>query len=91
VLGLNPLHNIVHLLLGVAWISASRTPEASRIVSLAIGTALGLLAAVGFLGTLRFLAIDRLGDPDNFLHLATAALALYFGAVGAEPAQGRAR
>ena len=91
VFGLNPLHNIVHLLLGVAWIAASRTPEASRIVSLAFGTVLGLVAVLGFLGALRFLAIDSLGDPDSFLHLATAALALYFGTVGAEPAQGRAR
>src|SRR5918996_5004527 len=91
VFGLNPLHNIVHLVIGVAWIAASRSPEASRVVSLAIGAVLGLVAVLGFVGALRFLAIDSLGDPDNFLHLATAALALYFGTVGAEPAQGRAR
>ena len=91
VFGLNPLHNIVHLLLGIAWIVASRTAEASRIVSLAIGGILGLVAVLGFMGALRFLAIDSLGDPDNFLHLATAALALYFGTVGAEPARARTR
>jgi hypothetical protein len=87
VFGLNPLHNIVHLLIGVAWIAASRSPEASRVVSLAIGAVLGLVAVLGFLGALRFLAIDSLADPDNFLHLATAAVALYFGTVGAEPSR----
>jgi hypothetical protein len=89
VFGLNPLHNIVHLVLGIAWIVASRTADASRTVSLAIGGILGLVAVLGFMGALRFLAIDSLGDPDNFLHLATAALALYFGSVGAEPARAR--
>jgi hypothetical protein len=34
------------------------------------------VAVLGFVGALRFLPIDSLGDPDNFLHLATAALAL---------------
>ena len=91
VFGLNPLHNIVHLLIGVAWIAASRSPEASRVVSLVIGAVLGLVAVLGFVGALRFLAIDSLADPDNFLHLATAAVALYFGTVGAEPARARTR
>ena len=29
------------------------------------------------------LGMSALGDPDNFLHLATATLALYFGSVAA--------
>jgi hypothetical protein len=91
VFGLNPLHNIVHLLIGAAWIVASRSESSSRNVSLALGFALGLVAVLGFIGALRFLAIESLADPDNFLHLVTAALALYFGTVGSEPvgAEGR--
>ena len=91
VFGLNPLHNIVHILIGAAWIVASRSESSSRNVSLALGFALGLVAVLGFIGALRFLAIESLADPDNFLHLVTAALALYFGTVGSEPvgAQGR--
>jgi hypothetical protein len=56
-------------------------------VSLVLGFALGLVSVLGFVGALRFLAIDDLADPDNFLHLVTAALALYFGSVGAEPSR----
>ena len=29
------------------------------------------------------LGMAGMGDPDNFLHLATATLALYFGSVAA--------
>ena len=85
VFGLNPLHNMVHILIGAAWIVASRSESMSRTVSLALGLALGLVAVLGFVGALRFLAIESLADPDNFLHLVTAALALYFGTVGSEP------
>jgi Domain of unknown function (DUF4383) len=84
VFGLNPLHNIVHMLIGGAWIAASMSESSARVVSLAIGFTLGLVSVLGFVGALRFLAIDNLADPDNFLHLVTAALALYFGSVGAE-------
>ena len=35
------------------------------------------------------LGMSGLADPDNFLHLATATLALYFGSAGAESAQTR--
>jgi hypothetical protein len=87
VFGLNPLHNIVHMLIGGAWIAASTSESLARTVSLAIGFTLGLVSVLGFVGALRFLAIDNLADPDNFLHLVTAALALYFGSVGAEPSR----
>lgn len=86
VFGLNPLHNVVHIVIGLVWIAASRSPASARNVTLGIGLVLGLVAVLGFVGALRFLAIDSLADPDNFLHLATSALALYFGSVGAEPA-----
>jgi hypothetical protein len=29
------------------------------------------------------LGMDGIADPDNFLHLATATLSLYFGSVAA--------
>jgi hypothetical protein len=87
VFGLNPLHNIVHILIGGAWIAASASESLARTMSLAIGFTLGLVSVLGFVGALRFLAIDNLADPDNFLHLVTAALALYFGSVGAEPSR----
>jgi len=45
-------------------------------------------AVLGFAGVLGFLAIGRLRDPDNILHLGTAAIAIYFGSSGAEQASG---
>src|SRR5919108_2816725 len=89
--GLNPLHNIVHILIGAVLVGGSMNPASARAVTLAVGAILGLVAVLGFAGLLEFLAIDSLADPDNFLHLVTAALALYFGTVGAEPGRGRAR
>jgi hypothetical protein len=37
---------------------------------------------------LSFLGINGLGDPDNFLHLVTASMSLYFGSAGAEASSG---
>jgi hypothetical protein len=49
-----------------------------------IGAVYLLVAILGFVGALKFLAIEDAGSTDNFLHLATALLALYFGSAGAE-------
>ncbi|MGH2736750.1 MAG: DUF4383 domain-containing protein [Actinomycetota bacterium] len=84
IFSLNPLHNLVHLALGAAWLWGSRTRALARTVNLGIGAVLGLVTVLGALGALRFLAIEDLGAPDNFLHLITAALALYFASAGAE-------
>lgn len=85
VFNLNPLHNIIHIVIGVAWLVASRDPVAARRVTLAIGIVLSLVTVLGLFELLKILSIDRLGEPDNFLHLATAALALYVGTSDEEP------
>jgi len=81
---INPMHNLVHLTLAAVWLLASRQHGSARIANLAIGTVLGLVTVLGFAHLLMFLGIHTLGDPDNFLHLVSATLALYFGSVGAE-------
>jgi hypothetical protein len=83
VFALNPLHNIVHLLLGAVWIGASRTHEAAKGINLLFGIVLALVFILGMVGALEWLAIEGAESPDNYLHLATAALALYFGTAGA--------
>jgi hypothetical protein len=80
----NPMHNVVHLTLAAVWLVVARWHAAARIANAVIGTALGLVTILGFAHILMFLGIHSLGDPDNFLHLASATLALYFGTVGAE-------
>jgi hypothetical protein len=84
----NPLHNVVHIALGAIWLGGAGRPDLARQVNVLMGVALGLVTILGALGVLEFLAIDSFGSPDNFLHLVSAALSLYFGTAGAEAAEG---
>ena len=85
VFALNPLHNIIHIVIGAAWLVASRDRTMATRVTLVIGITYSLVTVLGFFELLEILSIDRLGEPDNFLHLATAALALYFATSEVEP------
>jgi hypothetical protein len=80
----NPLHNTVHLALAATWLAAAPRHTTARIANLAIGSALGLVTVLGVAHVLMFLGIHSIGDPDNFLHLVSATLALYFGSIGAD-------
>jgi Domain of unknown function (DUF4383) len=84
VFAVNPLHNIVHVVLAAAWLAGAPWPRAARAVNLALGVVLGLVTVLGFVGVMGMLGMSGLADPDNFLHLATATLALYFGSAAAE-------
>ena len=79
ILGLNPLHNVVHLVLGAVWLAAAFSPTNARIVNVALGV--GLLAAflLGVAGGATFLNIDNAAEPDNYLHLVYGALSLFIG------------
>jgi hypothetical protein len=83
----NHLHNIVHLLIGAAWLGASRRHDTAKSTNTAIGVVYLLVAALGFTG-LEFmddlLNIQGSGSADNFLHLVSGGAALYFGTAGAE-------
>jgi hypothetical protein len=80
----NPLHNVVHVTIAAVWLLTASWHPAARIANLALGTTLGLVTVLGFGHVLMFLGIHSLGDPDNFLHLVSATLALYFGSIGAD-------
>jgi hypothetical protein len=88
VFAVNPLHNVIHLVLAGAWLGAAPWPRAAKAVNLALGVVLGLVTVLGFAGVTGMLGMSGLADPDNFLHLATATLALYFGSLGAERGAG---
>ena len=83
IFAVNPLHNVIHLVLGVVWLAAAPWHRAARATNLAFGVVLGLVTFLGFVDGMRMLGMSGLGDPDNFLHLATATLSLYFGSVAA--------
>jgi hypothetical protein len=79
---LNPLHNVVHLLLGIVWMVASDDHHRAKTVNLAFGAAYAL---VGFLGVFGLLdSILSTNSADHGLHFVSAALALYFGTFGAD-------
>jgi hypothetical protein len=83
VFGLNPLHNIVHLLVGLVWLGASRNEQSARVVSTAIGAVYLLVGVAGLFitGNSDFNLLN-INQPDNVLHLASAVLGLYFGLAG---------
>ena len=90
----NHLHNIVHLLIGAAWLAASRRHDTAKTANLGIGVVYLLVAILGFTGAefmQDLLNIHSSGDADNFLHLVSGAASLYFGTAGAEGTGTRAR
>ena len=81
--GVNPLHNLVHLAVGALWLAASRTEAAARAVSTLIGAVYLLVGMLGlFINGSSDLNLLNINQPDNVLHLASAALGLYFGLAG---------
>lgn len=81
---LNPLHNIVHLAIGAALVSSAGKHASAKSMNLIIGAAYALTFILGVAGVLKFLSIDSGVVPDDILHLASAAVLLYFGTAGAE-------
>ena len=88
IFAVNPLHNVVHLVLAVGWLAAAPRHHTARLANLAVGGVLGLVTVLGFMGVTDILGMSGFADPDNFLHLATASLALYFGSVAAGSTDG---
>jgi hypothetical protein len=84
IFAVNPLHDVIHLVLALGWLAAVPWHRTARLANLVIGVTLGLVTVLGFVGGMGVLGMAGIADPDNFLHLATATLALSFGAVAAE-------
>jgi hypothetical protein len=81
--GVNPLHNIVHLAVGALWLASSRSEAGARAVSILIGAVYLVVGVLGlFINGSSDLNILNINQPDNALHLASAALGLYFGLAG---------
>jgi hypothetical protein len=83
IFAVNPLHNTIHLVLGLAWLACAPRHATARLANLGVGLVLGLVTVLGFFGGMGMLGMSGIADPDNFLHLITATLALYFGSVAA--------
>jgi hypothetical protein len=81
---LNGAHNVVHLALGAVWIAASTRLDWARAVNILFGSVLIVVCVAGLTGVLdELLNIEDAAEPDNYLHLGTGIIALYFGTIGA--------
>jgi hypothetical protein len=89
----NPLHNVVHLALGLSALAAARTSLWSRrwgkmcgAVLLTLFVAGMIQAAVeGFPYDQMFLRLLPLNSPGHILHLVSGGIALYLGFAPAVP------
>lgn len=79
----NPLHNIVHLLVGAALLwGAMKGVNAARSINTTVGATYLLVGVVGFFLIGNDANILALNTADNFLHLASAAVLLTAGLLG---------
>ncbi|GGE93831.1 DUF4383 domain-containing protein [Mycetocola zhadangensis] len=76
----NPLHNIAHLLIGLALLIAGvSTVSASKTVNTVVGAVYLLLGIVGFFLVDTAFNILALNTADHFLHLGSAIVLLGVG------------
>ncbi len=75
----NHLHNIVHLLIGLALLAASRRHDTARSANLAIGATYLLLGVLGPVINGSALDIIALNGADNVLHLLIALAGIAAG------------
>ena len=79
VFDVNPLHNIVHLLVGAALLVGSRTVRSAKAVNATVGGVYLLVGIVGLFLIGSAANILALNGADNVLHFASAILLLGVG------------
>ena len=72
----NHLHNVVHLLIGLALLGASRRTASARAANLAIGASYLALGVLGPLIDDTEANVMALNGPDHVLHLLSGVLLL---------------
>lgn len=80
---INPLHNVAHLGVGALLLFGSSRHETAKSINLMVGVVYLLLGILGLAGGVVVEDLLNNNSADTFLHLATAALAIYFGTAGA--------
>jgi hypothetical protein len=76
---INPIHNIIHIALGTAWMVSSTTHAQAKRMNTILGVVLIAVTLLGVVGVAKWAAIESGFAADNILHLVTALLSLYFG------------
>ncbi|HVL50734.1 MAG TPA: DUF4383 domain-containing protein [Actinomycetota bacterium] len=82
IFGITAVHNVVHLLIGVAFLAAARTHSASVMASLVIGATYVLVGIIGLLNIQFVNDLLAINAPDNALHFVSGLAALGVGLAG---------
>jgi hypothetical protein len=79
---INPLHNIVHILIGVAGLALSRTLSGAKTFGLLLAVGYGLAFVYGVIAVGKDWDILNINWADNILHILSAVVggAIYAGA-----------
>lgn len=81
----NPMHNVVHLLVGVALVLGALTGAmAARIAATAVGVTYLAVGVLGLFAIGSDANVLALNAPDNMLHLLSGAVLLWAGLAGGE-------
>lgn len=84
VASVNVLHNIVHLIIGLAGLSGGRTDSGAASFGKTFGVILLLIGLLGFL-TPNLLGILPIGGYDIWIHLVSGAILAYVGFTATAP------
>lgn len=84
VASVNVLHNIVHLIIGLAGLSGGRTESGAATFGKTFGVILLLIGLLGFL-TPNLLGILPIGGYDIWIHLVSGAVLAYVGFTATAP------
>lgn len=76
---INPLHNVVHILIGALLLAAARTVTSAKVANTAVGAVYLLVGIVGLFILDSSANILSLNGADNVLHLASAVVLLGIG------------
>lgn len=74
----NVVHNLVHLVIGIAGLAMARTDEGAGTFCKTFGVILLLIGVLGFFVPNLF-GILPIGGYDPWIHLITGAILAYFG------------
>ena len=80
----NVLHNIVHLIIGLAGLSGGRTDSGAISFGKTFGIVLLLIGLLGFV-TPNLLGILPIGGDDIWIHLVSGAILAYVGFTATAP------
>jgi len=80
----NVLHNIVHLIIGLAGLSGGRTEAGAAAFGKTFGTILLIIGLLGFVQP-NLLGILPIGGDDIWIRLITGAILAYSGFAAAAP------